>query len=98
MSFPTKSSTKNHSQMEMDIEATLLPSLGDVDFPFQGKIHAPRTEEYSQSIEKNYAYNTKCQDEMYPALFAYPDNGELKSIESAIAFGRQAGLHVIGPL
>ncbi len=74
--------------MEMDIEAALLPSLGDVDFPFQGKIHAPGTEEYSQSIEKNYAYDTKYKDEMYPALFAYSKNGELKSIESAIAFGR----------
>lgn len=96
MSFQTKSSNKHNSHVEMDIKAALLPSLGDVDFPFKGKIHAPGTIEYSQSIEKNYAYKSKYQHEMHPALFAYPENGDLSSIESAIAFGRQAGLHVMG--
>ena len=46
--------------------------------------------------QKNYAYNSKYADEMYPAYFVYPENGELESIVSAIEFGRRSGLHVMG--
>ena len=98
MPFPTNLYNKHDAHVEMHLEKTeaLLPSLGDANFPFKGKIHRPGMEEYMQSIEKNYAYQTKYKDKMNPALFAYPDNGELSSIESAISFGRKAGLHIMG--
>ena len=67
-----------------------------VDFPFKGKIHAPGTEGYTLARQKNYAYKSKYADEMYPAYFVYPENGEVDSIISAIEFGRRSGLHVMG--
>jgi len=73
-----------------------ISPLGGSEFPFKGQIHAPGTEEYIISRQKNYAYNSKYQDEMYPAYFAYPENGEFESILSAISFGKKTGLHIMG--
>jgi len=71
-------------------------SLGDTEFPFKGKIYTPGTLEYTHARQKNYAYNSKYGDEMYPAYFVYPENREFESIISAISFGRKTGLHVMG--
>jgi len=74
----------------------LNPALGGLEFPFKGKIHPLGTEEYAISRQKNYAYNSKYKDKMYPAYFVYPENGEFESILSAISFGKKMGLHVMG--
>jgi len=103
--FNNKQTTRDDKRMPLLDDTTnddekvigsAIPHLGDTEFPFKGEIHKLGSQEYVLSHRKNYAYNTKYQDEMYPDYFVYPENDCYESIISAISFGKSKGIHVMG--
>ena len=77
--FTTLLANTTHNEAEeVTGSVSVIPHLGDTEFPFKGEIHTIGSQEYFLSYRKNYAYNTKYQDEMFPDYFVYPDMSFLK--------------------